>query len=159
MEPGGDELNTTSFLRVVTTSIWLDVRQTARPSRRAIAGLGVALAYLWVLDSPGSVGCRRSWFAVGLVLWGERRHQGKAVTSGATMKRAVAALLPAVIAIGAWAGVNKDTTGEFTVSTVAGRNMIDQVAPYVRVQPGLESQHRAGLRNGAVAACRGGHKV
>ena len=36
----------TSFLRVVTTSIWLDVRQTARPSRRAIAGLGVALAYL-----------------------------------------------------------------------------------------------------------------
>ena len=126
----------TSFLLVVTTSIWLHVTQTARPSRRAIAGLGVALAYL-CLTRPDQL-VVALWFAVAFVLWGERRHQGNAVTFGATMKRAVAALLPAVIALGAWAGINKDTTGVFTVSTVAGHNMIDHVAPYVRVEPGSD---------------------
>jgi hypothetical protein len=47
-----------------------------------------------------------------------------------------AALLPALLVLAAWAGVNRATIGVTTVSTVLGHNLIDHVAPYVRAEPG-----------------------
>jgi hypothetical protein len=48
-------------------------------------------------------------------------------------------LVPPLVALAVWAGVNKATTGITAVTTVTGMNMIDHVAPYVRVQPGRDS--------------------
>ena len=48
----------------------------------------------------------------------------------------LATLAPALAALIGWAIVNRETIGVTTVSTVLGHNMIDHMAPEVRVQPG-----------------------
>lgn len=49
-----------------------------------------------------------------------------------------AALVPAVLVLAGWAAVNRATIGVTTVSTVLGHDMIDHVAPYVRVEAGAD---------------------
>ncbi len=124
-----------SFLLLVAAHLVVTVLSSERPRRLTLAGLGLVLAYLCLVRPDQLAIAAYVTVAVGIALAvarsGPRRWRVPVRSVGWI-------LLPPVIALAAWAAVNRATIGVGTVSTVLGYNMIDHVAPYVRVEPGRD---------------------
>jgi hypothetical protein len=123
----------TSFLLLVAAHLTVAI-VTARRARRATLGaLGLVLAYLCVVRPDQLAIAVYVAVAVCIAI-------ATARTAGPRFGRGALAwiIVPPVVVLAAWAGVNRATIGVSTVSTVLGYNMIDHVAPYVQPEPGRD---------------------
>jgi 4-amino-4-deoxy-L-arabinose transferase-like glycosyltransferase len=124
-----------SFLILVAASLTVATTQAERKRWAIPIWTGVTLCYL-CLVRPDSLAIAVYFaLAIGIsqsVRWARepRQRLRLAVRYGAAI------LLAPLLALVAWAGVNRATIGVTSVSTVIGFNMIDHVARYVNAEPG-----------------------
>jgi hypothetical protein len=125
-----------TFLIVLTASLCVGIIRAETAAGALPPLLGTVLAAL-CLVRPDALGVTVYLVAaLSAVNLAAERKLGRPGAARRIVTRSVAMLLPPIIALAAWAMVNKETIGVLSVSTVLGHNMIDQVAPYVKVENG-----------------------
>lgn len=114
-----------SFVLLVVAHLAVGLLESERPRRTTAVFLGLTLTYL-CLVRPDAL-ATSAYLALALAI---------RLRSSAPRTVFVSTLVPALVALAAWAGINRATIGVMSVSTVIGHNMIDHVAPYVHVEAG-----------------------
>lgn len=129
----------TSFLLLLAAHGAVTIADADNPRRRTLIGLGVILACLCLVRPDELAVTLYLVLALGLALTASLRatqRTGARRTSG--LRRALWILVPPLVAVAAWTGVNRATLGVSSLSTVLGFNMIDHVVTYVQVEPGSD---------------------
>jgi hypothetical protein len=127
-----------TFLIVLAASVCVEIIRTETAARTLPLLLGTVLAALCLVRPDALAVTVYLVLALSAVKLVFERRLGRPGATGRTVTRCAAMFLPPIIALAAWATVNRETIGVLSVSTVLGHNMIDQVAPYVKVEKGLD---------------------
>lgn len=127
----------TTFLLTVAGSICVALVGPQGRRNGLVALLAVTLAYLCLVRPDALLVA--IYLALSVVaVW--YRREADTYSRRSLIRPALTMMLPLVIALVAWATVNKEASGVMSVSTVLGHNMIDHMAPYVGVQPGRDHE-------------------
>lgn len=121
----------TGFLIIAASTIAVRLIQDPAKRSRSPWLLGLILACLCIVRPDTLALAIYLATGVGLLAGGRRTF-----TLARVARLTGVVLLPAVLVLASWAAVNRASIGVTTVSTVLGHDLIDHVAPYVRVQPG-----------------------
>jgi Dolichyl-phosphate-mannose-protein mannosyltransferase len=124
-----------SFLLTAAAAECVALVISQTPRRRLLLLTGATLSLLCLVRPDGLL-VVVSLVAGALVL--RRRDRSSAHTDAqwwrrCTLRHGLALLLPPIIALGAWAAINKINTGVTSATPVTGYNLIDHVAPEVSV--------------------------
>jgi len=119
----------TNFLLV--TSLWLISRcdDAGESNVRYPLGLGSIVA-LAGLTRPLMICLAPVYYFFLVPLWPPRK-----ILRRETIRRSLFFALPVIVGILGWCGFNYFNNGYFTVTTLAGENLIHQVDPYVDLAP------------------------